>query len=193
MYIIESLIESGLCYFWNSIGPNKNRIWNVYMFKWQRKREVNLKHLEMSGTKKYNSGSENGSPGSQGSLRNSGFLRKDWEKEREKGGLWYHAHLHLHSLWGRSWLVECSWDYITDYFFFYLKKHQNLSEFLCSLHAFNNIHLQVNLPWLLSWKTLCFQEMAEFLRKQINCEASHWWENLGKKLIKVKNWKKSNE
>ena len=87
MYIIESLIESGLCYFWNSIGPNKNRIWNVYMFKWQRKREVNLKHLEMSGTKKYNSGSENGSPGSQGFLRNSGFLRKDWEKERERWAL----------------------------------------------------------------------------------------------------------
>lgn len=55
------------------------------MFKWQRKREVNLKHLEMPGTTKYNSGSENGSPGSRGSLRNSGFLRKDWEKEKKVG------------------------------------------------------------------------------------------------------------
>ena len=36
------------------------------------------------------------------------------------------------------------------FFFFYLKKHQNQSEFLSSLHAFNNIDLQVNLPWLLS-------------------------------------------
>lgn len=55
------------------------------MFKWRKKREVNLKHLKMSETKRHNSGSENGSPGSQRpqALRvpKNGLGRKRGEKK----------------------------------------------------------------------------------------------------------------
>lgn len=148
MYIIESLIESSLCHFQNSMWPNKNRTWNVYMFKWQRKREVNLSVWKCLGQKLGEWKWISKKPRISKKLR---VLKKGLGKRESKRWVLMScsptSSFYLGQVLASGMFLRLLHRF---FFFFYLKKHQNQSEFLCLLHVFNNIDLQVNLPWLLS-------------------------------------------